>query len=335
MEKDKKLQRRVRLIATQIYIHEVKERSGERSFGKLHKRFSKNAHESNGKFWCRNSRIFYKYANGEKAIRNNVALINKIEKEFPGTKLILNHPLWFILENPLSDLETIHSLMHSLNPGIQAQLFKKNSQTNLYERKAWPYKQDFYYIDMHSDLDALACFLMIIRETEILEHWISYTQSKWFALGVFLRLSYFKPLNTVADDLYKIIYEVFIGRSNPSAGTYNVFLTDITYPAPPFLDNTNSINGKLSNILRNAQHHGLEELDKQSQLRLFFWVFIFGLEKIDKALDPIDSNSENQELNKKFISAYKSTRPKNHIPKDLFLNIFEGELSTWRNLYRK
>ncbi len=297
-------------------MHEVKNRSGENSFGKLEKRLYKKPHQSNKYYYRSKSGIFYKYAEGKMPIESP-RLVNSIENEFPGTKLILNHPLWFILENPSSDLETVRNQMRFLNTDIQAQLFTKNNQENPYLRKEWSNTRPFHYIAMQNNMDALACFLMIIREMEISKKWHTYTVAKWFAHQLYLRLAYFTPIKEVTDELYKFIYVLYIGRNNPLPKKFNKLFPEKYYIAPSFVNTTLFISEKLSSILWNAQYHGFKEPDKHSQLRFLFWAFTLGLQETHDSLHSSNSTHESQIFIGKLMSAYKSTSPRDHIPNGL------------------
>ena len=219
-----------------------------------------------------------------------------------------------MLKNPFSEQNTIHNQMRELNLDVQGYLFKKNIETSFYERRSWRGKNTIYYMDAISDIDVLAGFLMIIRESDITGMWYSYTESKWFILGVFLRLSYFSPFNVVADQLYNVIDELFIGRRNPLAINYKKYFSNELYLPPPHIKSIEAMHDKLSSILQRARHHGLEEIDKQSQLRFLYWVFIFGIEKTYQTLNLIDQNAESQSFIIELMSAYKSTSIKKHLP---------------------
>ena len=91
---------------------------------------------------------------------------------------------------------------------------------------------------------------------------------------------------------------------------------------PSHIESIEAIHDKLSGILKGARHHGLEEIDKQSQLRFLYWVFIFGIEKTYQALQSIHHNTESQSFIFKLMSAYKSTSIKKHLPRDHVLTIF-------------
>lgn len=326
MENQTDLKRQVGLIKTQTYFNEVKQRSGGQSYGKLQKRFLKRPWETDDEFTDSNSRVFYKYASGE-TILKNVKLVSDIEREFPGTKMVFTHPLWFILENPLSDFGTLDKNFRKLDPDIHSILFKKDHETNTYVRKELrEQRRPRYYIDLLNNLDTLLCFLMIIKESEIQGKWVGCIESKWFALGTLLRLSLFAPLNKVAYKLYNIIDEYFIGENYSSILECNLLFSKEIYYSPPFLDSEDfqSMRSKLSNILLNAKRFGLEESDKQSQLKFLSWAFLFGLEKTYNIFNAKQQTAQDQEFIHQFFLAYKSTSPKKHLPNyyvlDPFLN---------------
>lgn len=303
------MEREVRLVASQLYIHQVKQRSQATSFTALEKRLKRSNLSSI-------SGSILRYARKERPVKD-ARLVRDIENSYPGTKRVLYHPLWFILDEPFAGLDTIHDQMRMLNLDIQGQLFQKNHETNFYERKKWPYWQSFYKIDMVNDLDALACFLMLINEMESMEKWFGFTKTKWFALGVFLRLSHFYPFSVIADDLYELIHYSFIDRNNSSASECRIHFTDETYSAPTFLhkDKRQLINDKISSILFKAQNQGFDIPDKQSQFRFLSWVFIYGLEKTHKAFNTHRPDIEDQQLINKLLSTYQSKNLRRDIPR--------------------
>jgi len=171
--------KRVRYIATRLFILFLKERSGGLSYRKMEMFFKKPDYQSEKEFQDSYSGAFAKCAKGQTRIQDQ-KLIHKIEnnEKFQGAKYLLDHPLWLILENPECSLEALHQYMYLLPPNIQNRLFKPNKNTGIYKRCYWSKTEQFSRISMLNNLDALACFLMLIREMELLTKWHAYVKIK-------------------------------------------------------------------------------------------------------------------------------------------------------------
>jgi len=105
-------------VATQILVSELRQVTGM-SLVKLEKHFKKTSDQSDDEFRALHLRAFCKYADGKRSIRDK-ALIQKIEAQHPGITRILNHPLWFILNNPTCGKKAIHKNMQSLDEGARS-----------------------------------------------------------------------------------------------------------------------------------------------------------------------------------------------------------------------
>jgi hypothetical protein len=94
--------------------------------------FKKTAFQTNEKYRDNSSGTFYKYSNGKICIKDLI-LIDKIDTDpiYTGSKQILFHPLWLIIENPSAPLAVLLEYMRKLNPDIQNKLFKLNKQTGI------------------------------------------------------------------------------------------------------------------------------------------------------------------------------------------------------------
>lgn len=321
MSKKKALKAELRKIATQVYISEVKHRSGENSLGKLEKRFRQKPHQKNQEFWKTTSRVFYKYASG-KTIIEDKELIDTIEQELPGTKRILTHPLWFILLNPDCDLDSINKKMLLLSPNIRDQIFQTYSPI----RKKHLDYLSFFHICMESDIDALACFLLIGREHEILDNLPVTREAKSFTFILFFRLSYFAPFNVVDDELYEIIYESFVGRLDSLINQLLMLAPNLNLTPPPFIENRSPMHAMITKILQNARNHGFHIVDRESQLKFLFWAFIFGIKETEQALRSKRPTPGNQQFINKITSAYESNHIWVHLPNpniDVFNNFID------------
>jgi len=213
--------KRVRYIASQTLMFFLKERSGNLSYRKLEMLFKKPDGQSEEDYQDICSGAFAKYASGQIRFKNQ-RLIQKIEnnKKYQGAKYLLNHPLWLILENPNATIEQTRKYMRQLDPDTQNRLFKKNKMNGVLERNIWKTYEPFSWVGKNNNLDALACFLMLIREMELLKQWHSYVNAKWYAHELFIRLSHFEPISTLADNIYSLIYHHFINKNQPITSSY-------------------------------------------------------------------------------------------------------------------
>jgi hypothetical protein len=324
-------------IATQILVSELRLITGK-SRGKLEKHFKKTSEQSDAQFRNLHLRSFCKYADGTRSIGDD-DLVEEIERQYPGTTKILDHPLWFILNNPSSNLKAIHKNMQSLNPDVRSIVCVDRKKAGFYPRRKYTDVRFLYRIGMKNDLDALACLLMITREMEILERWDRYIHAKWVIHWLFFRLTDFEPFKIVADKLYKIIYGLFIGTNDPlplDDFSLNFFYGDLT--PPPFVGYRKQIDDKLLDILSNAKNHNLKADDKHSQLKLLFWCCTFGVDRLHDALRSKKTELNSQAFIEKLSSAYNSSSPESHLPINTVLSMWgpfcitESTLSQERHL---
>ena len=87
------------MLHTRYIQHEM----GDISLGKLHKTFLQKKEKG--------------------SLIKDQKLTDYIEVKVPGSKYILNHVLWTILEESDADLKRVYELMRSLPPEIQTILF--------------------------------------------------------------------------------------------------------------------------------------------------------------------------------------------------------------------
>lgn len=200
--------KQVRQIATRLYLLTLREHYGWISLGKLQKVLLKEADQSNLKYWLQNSRRFYKNMRGS-VIRDR-KLIDHIEERVPGSRRLFDHPLWLILEHPDACLEELHTMMQQLHPDLEKRLFKVDERSAIRIRKAVRNKHEMHRIAIRGDLDALACFLMLVREMEILKRIDPYIEAKWHVQYLISLLTLHKPFFYISESLYEIAYEYFI-----------------------------------------------------------------------------------------------------------------------------
>lgn len=313
--------KRVRYIASQALMFFLKEKSGNLSYRKLEMLFKKPGDQSEEDFQDICSGAFAKYAAGKIRFKDQ-KLIQKIEsnEKFKGAKYLLEHPLWLILENPECSLEALHQYMHLLPPNIQNCLFKPSKGTGIFERCDWSTTAQFSHISKLNNLDALACFLMLIREMELLTKWHAYVKIKWYAHDLFIRLSYFQPLSSLSVELYSIIWKYFLSKHNPiTEDLFKAkhkrqyqFLAN-SFHSPYSIKNLNICHDFVSEILVNVQKLISIGNSKKKRLDILFWVFEHNWFEVHSALREIDSGSGIPLEIKQLIAAYEDSNTKKHI----------------------
>jgi len=313
--------KRVRYVATQLFMLFLTEKSGGLSLRKMEMTFKKPTYQSNEEFKDNCSGAFSKYARGAICIKDQ-KLIDRIEEDeqYQGCKYILNHPLWLILENPNATIETVREYMRKLPPNIQTRLFKLNKSSNQYERCFWRKSGQLSRISMLNDLDALACFLMLMREMELLEKWHSYVQVKWYAHDLFIRLSYFKPISEIRLNLYELIYKHFIAKHNPI--TANYFSTERQdlyihiqgfFKSPFLIEDFTLYHEILSETIAYAKKMMTIGDTKKDQLNFLFWASEYNLMDVYYAFKRYDKNLKKPFLIQRLITACSDSNTRKHI----------------------
>ena len=262
----------VSYLPSMLWARTIKYRLGGQSYGKIQKYFLKKDGQTNADFWDSCSGRLYKNSRGKTRVRDKL-LINKIEEFLPGTKRILDHPLWKIMANPDSNLNQIYSLMNELSIDLRRKLFKTNNPEITLIRRKLNYKS-VNYISKMNDLDAFACILMMIREAELTRHTEAYIQCKWEAHQLFCRIATFEPIKSMAPLIYDYIFKVFIRKNNPLPSHLTNILVKYApenyripkkYPLPRYLDE----NEKILNL---AVLLGVISSSQQDQLNFLYWI---------------------------------------------------------------
>ncbi len=264
------------------------------SYGKFLKELLQDKSQSNAEYWERYSGRLNKNARGETRVRDE-KFISLIEGILPGTKKILTHPLWKIMENSEASLNEIYDYMEELPLQLKQILFNYKNNAGLPERKRIKSK-NVYYISKQNDLDALACMLMMIREAEITKQIDAYITCKWEAHQLFCRIASFNPLKEIASPIYDKIFQLFIEKNDPLPPELSSILVEHIphhyqspkkYPIPKFFDD-NIV------ILKLAIKKGLVENTKKSILNFLFWIdFGFKRSEILEALISLPNSTVN------------------------------------------
>jgi len=316
VENYKNLSKELKKLATQVYMQELKKRSGGNNLSLVEKRFTRASRHGDDADWREYSGSFYKNARGDSAL-TRVELVDKIEGEWHGTRQIIDHPLWSILDSPIEDEKAINQKYNSLCKDVKTELFKDPEAEESTIRKKWSARRRLYRIGLLNNLDALACLLLLINEMKIEQRWCTYVVLKHHALSLFLRLASFEPLDHVADQIYQLIDQRFIQKNPIPDGFKSVLIKRKLLPPPQF-ETTDGYRKMLIRILDNAKLYGLEERDRESNLKFLFWATFFGLNDVNVALSASNSSKKDQLLLEELVSAYRSPRPYKYLPKGIF-----------------
>ena len=321
--------KRVRYVATQLYMLCLQEKSGGLSFGSIEMHFKRAPSQSKQAYWGSHTGTFYKYAKGSVRIKDH-SLIERIEEDeqYQGCKYILSHPLWQILENPHASIASLWEIMRTLNPTMQTRLFKFNKASNVYKRKYWTNSTHFSRLSMYNNLDALACLIILIREMELLKKWHTYVQVKWYVHDLFIRLTYFKPLSSIHLELYALIYTHFLAKNNPITADYFSFEKQDVYQhfksyfkSPNLIDDFSLFHRLLKQTLLHAKKVINIGDTKEAQLDFLFWVSEHNLLKVHRSFNEFQTTAQQPPLIKKLIKACSDPNTRRHINSSEFLNI--------------
>lgn len=321
MYKNKADLSRVRYIATQFYVLTLQKKSNGLSLSKIETTFKKTASQTKDEYRDKSSGVFHKYAKGGCRIKDK-NLIEEIDKYkiYAGCNILLVHPVWLILENPEATLEQTRGYMRQLDPDTQSRLFKKNKKNGVLERKVWKTYEPFSWVGKNNNLDALACFLMLIREMELLKQWHSYANAKWYAHELFIRLSHFEPVSALADNIYSLIYHHFINKNQPITSSYfpkekhrmfEVFKNE--YASPSMIRDLEFFHILMQEMLSKARLLVLIGDSEKEELNFYFWLFEHNFKEVKNAFDKFDMGNEPPFIIKRLMTAITSSNTRKYI----------------------
>jgi len=265
--------RYIRSIATINWLLYVQEQMNNISLGEVQRHFSMKSYDKENPFWPNCSGKLYKNMRGIPVCNNQ--LIDNIEKEIKGSKRLLKHPLWKVLETPRMTLNSVHNLMKELSPNIVNRLFKEDALTGNIIRKQLTRKDQITRIAMMNNLDALACLLLFVRESELLNESASYIQAKWGVDFLLKRFLAIYPYSSIMDDIYEIVYQSFIDINNPLPITmFNRWVIEFPeyFECPKKQPQLYFVVDSVKTILYYAELRGFVSQDKMEQLNFLFWV---------------------------------------------------------------
>lgn len=300
--------RNITPFASIYWSYELKDREGGLSFRKIQlklfpdykPRRPEDTHDATY------SRRLYKNSKGV-PVRDSEIII-RAENLCPGTQRIILHVLWEIIERPITSLDEIYAYMQKLDIDCIQRLFDIEISTNVVSRKKLR-KEAIYRIMMKNNIDALACTLLLIRETELTSNFSANIWCRWRAHELIPRLMQLNPFAKLGVAFINILYELFIESSKiPIPDDLKAFRSNIETPNRSELRQSIILNLELLKAIKSINLISPSDIDKQ--LTFLFWADI----KTDKYL---------------LLSAL------NNLPKSYHDNISRSELSTTLNHFLK
>jgi len=258
-------------LPSMLWARSIKKRMGM-SYGKIQKEFSLDSEKANPNFWPQCSRCIYKNHRGAKVRDKN--FIERIEESLPGTRRLLTHPLWKILENPNSSSQQLLKYAEDLDIDIKQKIFVLDKRDGAYKRRELKRVRELKYISMRNNLDALACLLILIREFEIKELVDPYTVCKWEAHYLLGRIGLFSPVKDLASSIYEYMYPSFISKNYPLPPSFETFFSmhmPEYFQPPPYknIDLLLTVNRYMLEVMGNKN---IVSRDEEDQLKFLFLV---------------------------------------------------------------
>lgn len=164
--------------------------------------------KNNRDYWEQYPRRCYRFRAGTE--KPGKKFIDRVESKVPGTKRVIQHPLWWVLDNPEPDLESVHQQMRELEPNVYRRLFQKSRKYGSSPRRTLRTPFQIGNIGRISNLDALAGLLLLLRETELSNQDDYHLECQEQILELLERLSSFSPYNAIAEPLSELIIERFL-----------------------------------------------------------------------------------------------------------------------------
>lgn len=163
------------------------------------------------------SGVFYCYRNGEhfpnKKTREACAI------KAPQAEILLQSPLWDILQNPDAKDSSIEKMFSMVGGDIQQHIFTQRRTGKPPQRVRIDSIIQAQNVARHCSIDALAILLITIRESELRQDFETFIDCKWEVNYILPIMALSKQFRLIATDIYNLIYEDFICRLNPIPNT--------------------------------------------------------------------------------------------------------------------
>lgn len=264
--------------ASIYWSYELKKREGGLSFRKIQLKLfpdysPKKLEDTHDAAY---SRRLYKNSKGTR-VRDSEIII-RAENLCPGTQRIIFHVLWDILERPITTIDEVYEYMQKLDIDCVQRLFNIDVNTNAFSRKKLR-KETIFRIMMKNNMDALACILLLIRETELTSNLSANIWCRWRAHELVARLMLFSPFVQLGVEFIHTLYELFIENSDiPIPDDLKAFRSNLDTPNRSELRRSIILNLDLLKAMKGINSISSSDIDKQ--LTFLFWADI----KTDKYL---------------------------------------------------
>lgn len=167
-----------------------------------------------------------KYRRGEHSPRPS--LINKIDRELPGTAAYADHCFWRVAKSPAIGLDELHDHLASLRPEIVDLLFYRRKRPGgTRERRARAYPATFQRLGREGDWDALTACIGVIQEARHYGEDVVYQFYTKPTFAVFRRLISSPPLYEVSSELFAYLVRNFLNNPDGQQIQNNVRRTGI------------------------------------------------------------------------------------------------------------
>ncbi|WKD51045.1 hypothetical protein [Microbulbifer spongiae] len=195
-------------IAINLWLDIIQYHRQGDSLGEIERWLTDKRSKSNRDYWEQYPRRCYRFRAGTE--KPGKKFIDRVESKVPGTKRVIQHPLWWVLDNPEPNLESVHQQMRELEPNVYRRLFQKSPKHGPSPRRTLRTPFQIGNIGRISNLDALAGLLLLLRETELSNQQGYNLECQEQILELLERLSSFSPYNAIAEPLSELIIERFL-----------------------------------------------------------------------------------------------------------------------------
>jgi len=166
----------------------------------LEKRFSE-APRSDGQPWISTGN-WRAYRRGRVPERS---LVDRVELDFPGTRVWLDLLFWESIRLPAPDFERIYSLLAHVRADIADLLFVRAGFDKARLERRPRTVETFQELDRKSDIESLTACIGLIREAEFLGNKAQHFQGVSTAVRIFLRLAASWPLAETAPAILEYL----------------------------------------------------------------------------------------------------------------------------------
>jgi len=159
------------------------------------------------------SGIFYSYRNGKhfpnKKTREACAI------KAPQAEMLLQSPLWDILQNPDAKSSSIEKMLSKVSGDIKQHVFSQRRTGKPSQRVQIKSIVQAQHVARYCSIDALAILLITIRESELMQDFETFIDCKWEVNYILPIMALPIQFRLIATDIYNLIYDDFICRLNP------------------------------------------------------------------------------------------------------------------------